>query len=288
MGAGRSACGKADNPCALGCLEGLVWAAVDRAPTGTPLPRQPHRVLRRDEVCRGGRIFIVGDVHGCIDELHQLLDREAFDACSGDTLVLVGDLVNKGPGSGAVIRLARDLGAFVVRGNHDEDLLQAWYRVGRYTHGLQRYRHNALEQVSAADIRWLQEQPLSLCFPWLHLLVVHAGLVPGVPLEQQKFKTLLWMRDLKRSEADESGWIALETPEVTSHPWASIWSGPQHVVFGHDAIRKLQLHPFATGLDTGCCYGYELTALLVDPDDFSKRHTVQVPAVKMHSKPTAV
>ena len=50
---------------------------------------------------------------------------------------------------------------------------------------------------------------------------------------------------------------------IEGAPWGALWTGPEHAVFGHDAVRGLQPHAHATGLDTGCVYGRELTGLLL-------------------------
>jgi bis(5'-nucleosyl)-tetraphosphatase (symmetrical) len=126
--------------------------------------------------------YAIGDVQGCDEELRALLKKIGFCA-DRDQLWLVGDLVNRGPGSLATLRLVRALGdnAAVVLGNHDLHLLAV-------AHGVQRRRRSdTLDEVLAAPDRealleWLLTRPLA------HAagadLMVHAGLVPqwSVPL----------------------------------------------------------------------------------------------------------
>ena len=64
------------------------------------------------------RTFVVGDIHGCLDDLYNLLEHARFRE-GHDRLVLVGDLVDRGPNSAGVLRFARKLRATVVLGNHE-------------------------------------------------------------------------------------------------------------------------------------------------------------------------
>jgi predicted phosphodiesterase len=66
-------------------------------------------------------IFIIGDVHGCLDELEELLQAAKMEVNGKNILpIFVGDLANKGPHNSATIRKIRGLHAYAVRGNHDE------------------------------------------------------------------------------------------------------------------------------------------------------------------------
>ena len=141
--------------------------------------------------------------------------------------------------------------------------------------------------MDSEDIEWLRELPYVISIPSYKIAVVHAGLVPNVAFEQQSFADLVTMRNVAKVESpsqspfggsdgdsspsngSSSRWEGSSKGNI-GEAWAKVWSeDPQsgsfshyHVYFGHDAKRGLQQYEFATGLDTGCCYGEYCTTLL--------------------------
>lgn len=204
------------------------------------------------------RTIVIGDIHGCLAELEALLDR--VEAGPGDRVVSVGDLVAKGPDSAGVVRRAREIGMTAVVGNHDHKCLRWWRarREGDEPPRLKEHHQVVCDALSEDDWQWLDALPLVLRLPDVSAIVVHGGLVPEIALEDQEPGVLMNLRSI-RSDGSPSSRVD------EGLPWASLWSGPEHVVFGHDAVRGLQRWPHATGLDTGCVYGGQLTALVL-PD----------------------
>ena len=130
------------------------------------------------------RHLVVGDVHGCLAELELLLDLVADPARA---LVFVGDLVAKGPDSRGVLALARERGARAVLGNHDKHALR-WLeaREAGVEPPDRAPAHAAMcASFGQADWAYLRALPCYLRLEAADAVVVHAGLVPGVPLEEQ-------------------------------------------------------------------------------------------------------
>jgi hypothetical protein len=204
------------------------------------------------------RTIIIGDVHGCRSELEALLDRVAFT--SGDRLVLVGDLVARGPDSLGVLDVARRTGAIVVRGNHEQKLLDWRGARTAWMHGeaaakppIGRMHRDIARSLRPIDWKLLETSPLFFDMPEHGARVVHAGLVPGVAFEAQSPQTLMRIRTVRVEARGKS----------TNVLWGAAYAGPPQIVFGHNAAPGLQLHPWATGLDTGCVYGGRLTAMVL-------------------------
>lgn len=187
------------------------------------------------------RTIIVGDVHGCRLELEGLLDRIGF--ASGDRLVFVGDLVARGPDPLGVLDVVRRTGALVVRGNHEQKILDG--RDGIATLG--KIHREVARALRPVDWSILDSSRLWIDLPEHAVRVVHAGIDPRVPFERQTPRALTAIRT------------------VDDEVWGKRYEGPPHVVFGHNAPVGVQIHKWATGLDSGCVYGGALTAMVLAP-----------------------
>lgn len=187
-----------------------------------------------------------------------------------DEIVLVGDLLNKGPDSRGVLDWLRANGAKAILGNHEWKFLS-------YLDAPEEQRTSKARSLLAAfedELRtygdWIASWPLWM--EWPDLLAVHAGLQPGVPrLEEMPRKILMTIRtwDGEGKDLDHLGDPA----------WYEVAKWPVPVVFGHWAAGGLVDRPGCKGLDTGCVYGGRLTAWSPDERRFwhVKAHREWVP-----------
>ena len=170
-------------------LTALVYLNVSSHNTSLPEITGPatFHVVHTNASWR--RTIIVGDVHGCYQELRELLTSLNFDR-KQDRLVFTGDLVGKGPETQKVVQFALEVGALSVRGNHEEVFVR-YYRavVSRDKQiPLPRMLDSYLKiakSFTPDQWRYILEMPLFLELPDMNSIVVHAGLVPGTPLVDQ-------------------------------------------------------------------------------------------------------
>jgi diadenosine tetraphosphatase ApaH/serine/threonine PP2A family protein phosphatase len=212
------------------------------------------------------RTIVIGDIHGCYDELLALLDK--VQAGADDRIIAVGDLIVKGERNREVLDLfMSDARLSSVLGNHDRAILRYWRgkkkKLNEQQHACRLQLENGRERYEA----YLASLPLMLDLG--EYLVVHAGLRPGVALEDQTAKDLTDLRTLEGKPSSPKG-----------TPWYEVYDGAQTVLFGHWPSPTVRRGARAIGLDTGCVYGYELTAYIVETGEF-----VQVKAARPYDEP---
>ncbi|OGT30642.1 MAG: bis(5'-nucleosyl)-tetraphosphatase (symmetrical) [Gammaproteobacteria bacterium RIFCSPHIGHO2_12_FULL_35_23] len=127
--------------------------------------------------------YIIGDVQGCYKELVTLLDKINFNEHT-DRLWFVGDLVNRGPQSLAVLKLVKKLSDYsqIVLGNHDLHLLAAFFKK-RALHKQDTFTDVLLDDQAVQLLDWLRQQPLLHYDSEFHTVMTHAGLYPAWNLE---------------------------------------------------------------------------------------------------------
>ena len=247
-----------------------------------PKPALPHVTIAEHQLPT--RLIVVGDVHGCLEELQDLLEKCEYRK-EGSQVLLLGDLVNKGPFSAEVVQFARQEKMWCIRGNHDDAAL---------CHALHLFPVTRpeylsyLSKLSDDDIEWLKELPYTITIPAWRSVFVHAGLLPHLNLEDQTNTDMTTLRNVFRENEsakseDAFPWSGTSRPDI-GEPWINQWKGGvngYHAYFGHDAKRMLQISEYATGLDTGCSYGKKLSAMILP-----EKLLVQVDARRVYQEIT--
>jgi serine/threonine protein phosphatase 1 len=207
------------------------------------------------------RTYVIGDIHGCLDELRHLIDGLPLEV--GDRLVFLGDYIDRGPNSKGVVSYLLGLKEYgpaldlvFLKGNHEDMLLSYLGLLGN--HGDMFFYNGGRETLASYGLPSVQPTPNEArsAIPATHLdfyqslidyyamgdiLCVHAGIDPHKPLEEQSTTEVLWIRD-----------------EFIYSEHAL----PYTVLFGHTPKKEVFFHlPYKVGLDTGLVYGNKLTCL---------------------------
>jgi len=200
-----------------------------------------------------GKIFAIGDIHGSYDQLRNLMQKIPIDF-STDTLVFIGDYIDRGPGSVEVVDYLLKLQkkapkTIFLKGNH-EDMLE------KYLDGSDRFTYLLNGGQKTLDCYLSRtDRPDDFPIPAAHMdffrslrlyyetesyIFVHAGLRPKVPLASQEPQDMLWIRD--------------------KFIYSKYYFG-KPVIFGHTPLEKPLVERNKIGIDTGAVYGNALTCV---------------------------
>ena len=270
----------------------IILHSVEEADAfGAPsLPSPPSPSLACD---RTGSFDVIGDLHGCCDELLSLLKIMGYKvedpnalipritAPEGRTAVFVGDFVDRGPDNVRtlliVMAMVRSGAALAVPGNHDDKLLRALRGAPvRISNGLDHTLQElnaAGEEMQALVGDFLEGLPSHLVLDSGNLVVAHAGLpqdLHGIDSPRARDVALFGTQTGLR---DTFGLKVLAD-------WAHAYKGDAIVVWGHLPVAEAVWVGSTIDIDTGCVHGGSLTALR-----YPERELVSVPAAHVYSPP---
>jgi serine/threonine protein phosphatase 1 len=231
---------------------------------------------RAEQVPEGVRVYAIGDIHGRLDLLDALLARiDEDDAERGPArteLIFLGDLVDRGPESAGVVERVMQLGGTgkvrYLMGNHEEVFLRAvegdmralrfLLRIGGretlLSYGISAEEYRELDFDELLPLLKEMVPPAHVAFlsafeSWIEIgdyLFVHAGLRPGVALEEQKASDLCWIRDDFLNHRDSFG---------------------KMVVHGHSITEDIDVRSNRIGIDTGAFATGRLTAIGLEGEE---------------------
>jgi protein phosphatase len=253
------------------------------------IERQP---LWNNRKAEHGPFDIVGDIHGCFDELVELLGQLGYtinqengqytaSSPDGRKLVFVGDLVDRGPGTVQVLRLVSHLvqsgQAFCVPGNHDMKLVRALRgRDVKRTYGLAETMEQLGQESEAFRVevaKFLDDLVSHLVFDDGKLVVAHAGLKESMHGRGSGAVREFALFGETTGETDDFGL-------PVRYNWAADYRGKALVVYGHTPVPEPLFLNNTVNIDTGCVFGGGLTALR-----YPEREILSVKAHRTYYEP---
>jgi len=223
------------------------------------------------------KTVIISDIHGCYDEFTELLDKIKYTPKT-TRLIILGDMVDRGPKSDLVVRKIKSMNIEVSIGNHDSKMVR-WRK--HYKNFIDNKVPNPMKKVSEYDysqylklnqdeIDWVSRLP-----PKLHIKEntwgIHAGCVPNINFEHQKYDSLIRVRYV-----DKNGKM-LSLPKNKKQPdnsyfWTELWNQPYNIIYGHhvhDSPRiDVNANNTCIGIDGGAPFGGNLNAYLLEDNEF--------------------
>jgi diadenosine tetraphosphatase ApaH/serine/threonine PP2A family protein phosphatase len=225
-----------------------------------------------------GRAIAIGDVHGCLNELKSLISL--LSLTKDDTVVLLGDLVDRGSDPEGVIRYVKQLAAdgfnvHTILGNHDAKVIRYHY------HQLKKLetpeynipmRHNATwVELSSDSLEYLNGCPHAVFMPNeetmepFPLCFVHAGLSPSLFGQEANafIRNRYFIKNAKDHRLTPVKLVKIDgiwyVPEGAK-PWYEYWDGHWTVLYGHSVCFDPEIKNNTVGCDGGCCFGGTLRA----------------------------
>lgn len=189
-----------------------------------------------------------------------------------DRVLFAGDLVDRGPKRRECVELA--MLHECILGNHEEKHLR--YRRQQRTDVIPDHAETR-RVLDESHFKYFESLPLYVRIPEANAVVVHAGVLPGVPIESQPSSMLLHGQCI-RPPATRSEWPSKAPADWKF--WTNYWQGPERVIFGHTVLDRPLVSKWAVGIDTGCVHGGSLTAVVLP-----EWRIVSVPARKSYWGP---
>ncbi|GIX42112.1 MAG: serine/threonine protein phosphatase [Leptospiraceae bacterium] len=204
------------------------------------------------------RTIFIGDVHGCLTELKKMIDK--IKPTKNDRIILLGDLINRGPDPVGVVRYVYENQFECIMGNHEYEYLLEYKDNKNY--------YKLYMELGDTLHHWIEKLPFYIDDK--DFIAVHAGIAPDKPLKDTPPHILLFIRT----------WGGYSISSHEGIPWYKFYKGNKMVLYGHWARKGLTIRNNTLGLDSGCVYGKFLSSFILE-----EKRIIQIPSQKVYYIP---